>query len=89
MAATSLHLLLILLFCSQIISMSAVPISRTRTLLQESQIHEVLTSPNSQGITEDTWEEELINGRMILQNTNDYPGSGANGKHTPKSPSGN
>ncbi|PIA62733.1 hypothetical protein AQUCO_00200632v1 [Aquilegia coerulea] len=91
-AATSLHLLLILLFCShQIISMSAVPISRSKNLLHETKAQDLVASKNfHQGITEEAWEEELtINDRMELESsTNDYPGSGPNNRHIPRPPLG-
>ncbi|KAL5722845.1 hypothetical protein ACHQM5_006314 [Ranunculus cassubicifolius] len=88
MAATSPHILLILLLCSQIIFINAVPLSRTRNLLHETETQEVVAS--FQGVTEDSWEEAVVtNGRMDLENTtNDYPGSGANSRHFPRPPLG-
>ncbi|KAK9278089.1 hypothetical protein L1049_027647 [Liquidambar formosana] len=40
---------------------------------------------DTQTTTEGDWEMQLINGRMDVE-VNDYPGSGANNRHTPKPP---
>ncbi|XP_010257658.1 PREDICTED: uncharacterized protein LOC104597668 [Nelumbo nucifera] len=89
MAGSPLHLLVILLSFSHLISLNAVPITRTRNLLSDTRVLLPADSENThlQASTEEVWEEELANGRMGLE-LNDYPGSGANNRHTPKPPLG-
>ncbi|KAK9276900.1 hypothetical protein L1049_006437 [Liquidambar formosana] len=82
MAGKTLHLLVILLAFSHLLSLNAVPTSRTRNLLHDTQ--DILASKNNHQTTEEFMEEELFNGRRELGH--DYPGSGANDHHTPKPP---
>ncbi|XXG87660.1 hypothetical protein AAC387_Pa11g2292 [Persea americana] len=81
-----LHLLVILLGFNHLISLNEAVLLTTgsRRMLQEPQYH-ILASGDAQekDPPEELWKEELINGRMDIENT-DYPGSGANHRHTPK-----
>ncbi|XP_077224957.1 uncharacterized protein LOC143858197 [Tasmannia lanceolata] len=87
MERSTLHLLVFLLGLSHLISLNAVPLSRSQSLFQEPQ--NFLISVNTQQkITNELWEDELINGRMDLEINNDYPGIGANNRHNPKPPPG-
>ncbi|KAF8389777.1 hypothetical protein HHK36_024296 [Tetracentron sinense] len=85
MAGTALHLLVILLSFSHLMFFNAVPIASTGNLLHETQ--GLLASENThQAITEETWEEELINGRMDMERKDYNWPPGANDHHTPKPP---
>ncbi|KAF8389776.1 hypothetical protein HHK36_024295 [Tetracentron sinense] len=82
--STALHLLVILLSFSHLMSLNAVPIASIGNLLDETQ--GLVASENTQQAnTEETWEEEFVNGRMDFEKK-DYSGPGANDRHTPKSP---
>ncbi|CAA2933661.1 Hypothetical predicted protein [Olea europaea subsp. europaea] len=90
MAGNALHLLVTLLAFSCLISLNAVPTSRTILLLQERK--DIPIPGNTfQITTEQNVEEtieidgELINRRMDIER-GDYPGSGANNRHTPHPP---
>ncbi|XP_058077334.1 uncharacterized protein LOC131225759 [Magnolia sinica] len=89
MGKRSLHLLVILLGFSHLIALNATPLTRTQKMLQDPQ--GLVASGNSQKTTTEeayAWEhEDMINGRMDLE-SQDYPGSGANNRHTPRSPGG-
>ncbi|XP_016442365.1 uncharacterized protein LOC107767789 [Nicotiana tabacum] len=81
----ALLLLIALLAISNIFSFNAAPISRnTRLFLHENQ---ELPPPayTNQMMKLEAMEEEFINGRMDLE-SHDYPGSGANNRHTPRPP---
>ncbi|XXG70585.1 hypothetical protein AAC387_Pa07g0029 [Persea americana] len=84
MGTNILHLLVILVVFHQLISLNFVPITRTRGLLQEPRYQTVLDNGH-QAITEETWKGEDIDGNVDLENR-DYPGSGANNRHTPGPP---
>ncbi|KAL6009125.1 hypothetical protein ACLOJK_022352 [Asimina triloba] len=90
MGKRSLHLLLILLAISHLISLNAIPLTRTQILFLEPK-DTAFSATSQQMITvaEEVWnDEELLEGRMDLEK-NDYPGSGANNRHTPKPPGAN
>ncbi|KAL4203171.1 hypothetical protein AMTRI_Chr01g102670 [Amborella trichopoda] len=77
------HLLLIFLFFLHLISSKAVPLSRSISLLEEDQPTVLETA--QQVYDGDLFEENTIHGRILIE-TNDYPGSGANSRHDPKTP---
>ncbi|GLT61117.1 hypothetical protein SLA2020_338440 [Shorea laevis] len=89
MAGNTLHLLVMLLAFSNLISLNAVPISRARNLLHDSKDIIAASRPRSirGAITRQFVEEEITNGRRDLEFA-DYPGSGANHHHTPMPPAG-
>ncbi|KAL4633665.1 uncharacterized protein LOC142630700 [Castanea sativa] len=84
MANTFSPLLVLLLVFSQLISLNAVPVTRTGNLMHGHQVH--LVSQNTHMLaTEEKWDEQIFSGRMEFE-LHDYPGSGANNRHTPKPP---
>ncbi|XVF50109.1 hypothetical protein PTKIN_Ptkin04bG0069000 [Pterospermum kingtungense] len=73
------RLLVVLLGLSHIIGFNAVPVTRIGSLMHGPQVPE-----NYHLVTaEKTSEAQIIEGRMFLE-LNDYPGSGANNRHTPR-----
>ncbi|PQP93118.1 uncharacterized protein Pyn_31173 [Prunus yedoensis var. nudiflora] len=79
LAATLLHLLMIFLGFSQlIICLNAVPVTRIGSL----QVHQI-AGDNKLVTTENNFYEQTITERMDVE-LHDYPGSGANNRHTPK-----
>ncbi|XVE56916.1 hypothetical protein DITRI_Ditri04bG0049300 [Diplodiscus trichospermus] len=82
MERTLFRLLLVLLGLSHIICLNAVPVTRIGSLLHEPQVHQV--PENTHLVTaEKSSVAEIIQGRMVV-GLNDYPGSGANNRHTPR-----
>ncbi|XP_008239934.1 PREDICTED: uncharacterized protein LOC103338502 [Prunus mume] len=79
LAGTLLHLLVIFLGFSQlIIRLNAVPVTRIGSL----QVHQIAGN-NQLVTTENNFYEQTITERMDVE-LHDYPGSGANNRHTPK-----
>ncbi|CAL5330647.1 unnamed protein product [Camellia sinensis] len=76
-----LRLLVVLLCLSHLTYLNAIPITRTRNLMLESQGYGVSENTHLAN-TEERMEEERIGRRMDVE-VNDYPGSGANNRHTP------
>ncbi|KAI3504662.1 hypothetical protein L2E82_46595 [Cichorium intybus] len=75
--SATLFLLLIFLSSTSI----AVPISRTRNLMDEGSLgHQKVSGNMPSENVKGSWE---ITERMNLE-VNDYPGSGANNRHTPR-----
>ncbi|CAK9312274.1 unnamed protein product [Citrullus colocynthis] len=75
-----LRLLVIFLGLYNLLSSNAVPTSRSVSLMHGS--HPILhVSSNTHMVT--ATEEEVSHGRMVVA-LNDYPGSGANNRHTPR-----
>ncbi|KAK7281762.1 hypothetical protein RIF29_10018 [Crotalaria pallida] len=87
MKATVICLCVILLGLSHLVYLIAVPITRTETLMQGSHVLALEKINNYKFIYERNWhwEEPTITERMDLE-LHDYPPSGANGRHTPRSP---
>ncbi|XP_023761284.1 uncharacterized protein LOC111909733 [Lactuca sativa] len=77
----SATILLLLLFLSP--TSIAVPISRTRNLMDERSLHIVSGYIPSVKESWEISESNDITERMNLE-VNDYPGSGANNRHTPR-----
>ncbi|XP_044485429.1 uncharacterized protein LOC123210997 [Mangifera indica] len=79
MAAGSLFRLLLgtSLVFSLLLSLDAVPVTRTGNLMHKSQVDQLPV---------ETTRVTII-GRMDVE-LNDYPGSGANNRHTPRPPMG-
>ncbi|KAE9587453.1 hypothetical protein Lal_00031822 [Lupinus albus] len=83
-----LRLFVIFLVISYLIYLTeAVPITRTESLIQGSHVPIAVKITNHKFISDRKWhsEEPTITERMDLE-LHDYPPSGANGRHTPKSP---
>ncbi|CAN6714070.1 unnamed protein product [Malus baccata var. baccata] len=82
MASSLLHVLVILLGFSQLIFLNAIPATRIGSLRHGPQLHQIAGS-NKLVTTEKIYNERAISERMGVE-LNDYPGSGANNRHTPK-----
>ncbi|XP_052179805.1 uncharacterized protein LOC127793075 [Diospyros lotus] len=81
-----LRFLVVFLYFSHLFFLNvAVPVSRTRSLMHESQAYR---SPEKTqlGSAEESLElvGEEMNARRVEVELNDYPGSGANNRHTPR-----
>ncbi|GAB4840024.1 hypothetical protein Ancab_020733 [Ancistrocladus abbreviatus] len=81
MAWHSLHLLVLTLACSQLITSNA---SRTKHLFHEIPATATLENMK-QMLSEKANEDDFIKGRMDIQ-INDYGPTGPNPYHTPKPP---
>ncbi|PSR95799.1 hypothetical protein CEY00_Acc21931 [Actinidia chinensis var. chinensis] len=81
MKGISFRLLVILLSFSYLIFLNAAPITRKRSLMLEPQGYRVLANTHLENAEEILKVERTIR-RMDVE-INDYPGSGANNRHTP------
>ncbi|KAJ3677386.1 hypothetical protein LUZ60_003110 [Juncus effusus] len=78
-------LVIALAFSLLIISSNAISSSRVQNLFHETKDSSMDNPKVIIIIDEISIEEGMIKGRMDIE-TNDYPGSGANNRHTPKPP---
>ncbi|CAN4086328.1 unnamed protein product [Withania somnifera] len=94
MAATSISLFLAFLWFSHAIGfINAVPITRSANLVMEiPQEHYKVLENNHMVKMEEKLEVEETTIRRVLEtaeiDNHDYPGSGANNRHTPRLPLG-
>ncbi|XP_068657819.1 uncharacterized protein [Aristolochia californica] len=81
-----LALLIMFMGFSHLISVRAVPISRGFVSENQDPSVEILEQMNDEEVM--PLEEDFVHGRMEIEST-DYPGSGANNRHDPKTPGRN
>ncbi|KAF8039361.1 hypothetical protein BT93_B1790 [Corymbia citriodora subsp. variegata] len=87
-SSKAFHMLLALLTFSLLVSSNmAVPVTRTGSLMQRPKVHYPI--PVKAHVMKEgrNLEGQLVSRRMTVK-LNDYPGSGANNRHTPKPQSG-
>ncbi|CAN6585155.1 unnamed protein product [Malus baccata var. baccata] len=82
MASSLLHVLVILLGFSHLVFLNAIPATRIGSLNHGPQLHQIAGS-NKLVTTEKSYKEQAITERMDVE-LHDYPGSGANNRHTPR-----
>ncbi|XP_031379580.1 uncharacterized protein LOC116194823 [Punica granatum] len=89
-AAFTRVLVLLLCFSHLLLSSLAVPATRSLNSVapEEEASSKQDTAPAHQEEGMDTLEvwDGLIEGRMEMEESTDYPGAGANHRHDPKSP---
>ncbi|XP_020090893.1 uncharacterized protein LOC109711928 isoform X2 [Ananas comosus] len=76
--------LILLVFCSLIISSTSIPPTRIQRTLHEGG-ERLIEDFKQEERMEEAAVDDVINARMDLE-SNDYQGSGANDRHTPKPP---
>ncbi|KAG2679276.1 hypothetical protein I3843_11G044700 [Carya illinoinensis] len=81
MASTLTPVLVLLLVFSYHVCLNAVPVTRIGSLMHGPQVSENTVKLAA----EENLEEQNIAGRMDIA-LHDYPGSGANNRHTPRPP---
>ncbi|KAF5734141.1 putative Disulfide bond formation protein B 2 [Tripterygium wilfordii] len=89
MACSVFHLLVILLGICHLLSLTdAVPVTRIEKLWHGNGIQtpQVIENAHLQASIEKNLEQEVVvvKGRILTVEVNDYPGSGANNRHTPR-----
>ncbi|OMP05692.1 hypothetical protein COLO4_08636 [Corchorus olitorius] len=82
MESNLFRLLVVLLGLSHIICLNAVPTTRIGSLMHGPQVHHVPENTHLVA-AERSAEPQIVKGRMAVE-LNDYPGSGANNRHTPR-----
>ncbi|KAA8518348.1 hypothetical protein F0562_015769 [Nyssa sinensis] len=82
-----LRLLVLFLFLSFVLSTAAVPTSRSLKSIEEDPTAQDFLAQGVMDMKTDgeLLERQFIEGRMDLE-SNDYPGTGANNHHDPKTP---
>ncbi|KAG8383084.1 hypothetical protein BUALT_Bualt05G0147800 [Buddleja alternifolia] len=89
MAGNALHLFVTILALSSLVSLIHLPPSKAMRLLHETQAisspEDILQAENLKE-TMEMEEGEFFNRRMDFEINRDYPGSGANNRHTPNPP---
>ncbi|KAG9129507.1 hypothetical protein Leryth_013092 [Lithospermum erythrorhizon] len=85
MTGTFLRILLVVLCLSQLICLNAIPLTRTRSLELKSQENFEVSEDFPMKNMKNSWDlpKKKMERKMVVE-LNDYPGSGANNRHTPK-----
>ncbi|XP_073290618.1 uncharacterized protein [Primulina huaijiensis] len=79
---SSAGVLLVILCFSCIIGLSgAIPFTRNGNLVQKSQSYRSVADMENKG---ERWELNTKKRRLMEIEVDDYPGSGANNRHTPR-----
>ncbi|XP_073136743.1 uncharacterized protein [Henckelia pumila] len=80
---SSARLLLVILCFSCVLGLSgAIPFTRSGNLVQKSQSYGSIADKENKG---ERWELNTKKRRLLeIEVINDYPGSGANNRHTPR-----
>ncbi|CAN4088453.1 unnamed protein product [Withania somnifera] len=88
MAATFIRLFLAFLWFSHVICLTnAVPITRITNLVMDIPQEHYKMLENNPMVKSLEVEETIITRRVLeAEEINDYPGSGANNRHTPRPP---
>ncbi|KAG2675594.1 hypothetical protein I3843_12G012800 [Carya illinoinensis] len=85
MASIVSPLLVLFLVFSHHVCLNAVPFTRIGSLVHGRQVHKVSENTLMVGTDQEKWEQQNIGGRKDIE-LDDYPGLGANNRHTPKPP---